>query len=275
MPTNTPIYGFILPSINDPVDEDVWGGYLNSNFTKTENLLKTSINSVVNNISSAYTIQASDINKSILADATASAFNINLLPAATAGDGYSITFIKIDNSVNAVTILPNGVEKISGQSSYVLSASGSTVTIVSDGVSNWYTITGVGDASQSSKGIVQLASNAEVSAGTNTTKAVTPSGLISTFAKSLVNEGYQKLPGGLIIQWGITTVREQNAGDTETFPIAFPNNCFQVVFAITNTSATAHAPAAITSVSKTGFVWLNGGGAGGVQRGLRYIAIGN
>jgi hypothetical protein len=42
--------------------------------------------------------------------------------------------------------------------------------------------------------------------------------------QSLNQSGYQKLPGGLIIQWG------RNAPNgTVTFPIAFPNACFTVV----------------------------------------------
>lgn len=40
--------------------------------------------------------------------------------------------------------------------------------------------------------------------------------------QSLAQSGYQKLPGGLIVQWGITTT---NAAGTSvvTFPISFPN----------------------------------------------------
>lgn len=37
--------------------------------------------------------------------------------------------------------------------------------------------------------------------------------------QSLTTSGYQKLPGGLIIQWGTLTV----ANGSQTFPVAFPN----------------------------------------------------
>ena len=39
--------------------------------------------------------------------------------------------------------------------------------------------------------------------------------------QSLVGNGYQKLPGGLIIQWGIAS--SSTAGATTNFPITFPN----------------------------------------------------
>ena len=43
-------------------------------------------------------------------------------------------------------------------------------------------------------------------------------------AKSLAESGYQKLPSGLIIQWGKT-----NTTGTTTFPIAFPNACLSLI----------------------------------------------
>lgn len=48
--------------------------------------------------------------------------------------------------------------------------------------------------------------------------------LPSLFTQSLgAGNGYQKFPGGLIIQWGI------NTASTVTFPIAFPIACRSVM----------------------------------------------
>ena len=47
------------------------------------------------------------------------------------------------------------------------------------------------------------------------------------FGSSLSNSGYQKLPSGLIIQWG--SLSTSNTNGTVTFPTAFPNACFSVV----------------------------------------------
>lgn len=46
--------------------------------------------------------------------------------------------------------------------------------------------------------------------------------------QSLSNNGYQKLPGGLIIQWGRTSSTSQPNSGTVTFPIAFTTACFSV-----------------------------------------------
>lgn len=70
------------------------------------------------------------------------------------------------------------------------------------------------------------------------------------FGSSLAVSGYQKLPSGLIIQWGQVT---GSAGGTTavTFPIAFPNACRQLL-----TAPIAAGNARITTyfgLSKTGF----------------------
>lgn len=41
MPNVTPNYGFYQPLVNDPVDQDLWGGFLNTNFTTLDNVLNT------------------------------------------------------------------------------------------------------------------------------------------------------------------------------------------------------------------------------------------
>ena len=53
---------------------------------------------------------------------------------------------------------------------------------------------------------------------------------LGQFPSSLVANGYQKLPNGLIIQWGASET--SNGGVPVTFPIAFPNAAFNVVATI-------------------------------------------
>ena len=43
--------------------------------------------------------------------------------------------------------------------------------------------------------------------------------------KSLGSSGYVKLPGGLIMQWGVTTAFFQTSYSV-SFPIVFPTSCF-------------------------------------------------
>ncbi|ULJ60777.1 gp53-like domain-containing protein [Wielerella bovis] len=51
--------------------------------------------------------------------------------------------------------------------------------------------------------------------------------LKSDFAHSRATNGYQKLPSGLILQWGTVSIKNDSYIAT-TFPIAFPNTCFNV-----------------------------------------------
>lgn len=41
MPTLTPNYGFFLPLVNNVTDQDLWGGYLNSNWSSVDTILST------------------------------------------------------------------------------------------------------------------------------------------------------------------------------------------------------------------------------------------
>jgi hypothetical protein len=49
----------------------------------------------------------------------------------------------------------------------------------------------------------------------------------SLFAASLASSGYQKLPSGLIIQWGNADFT--TAGVQVTYPIPFPNSFLQTI----------------------------------------------
>lgn len=86
-----------------------------------------------------------------------------------------------------------------------------------------YTVT---DASTTVKGIVELATDAEAQTLSSNLLALTPSTLAAAFKgtnQSFAADGYQKLPGGLILQWGRSAVSiAPNGGVLNiTFPIAF------------------------------------------------------
>ena len=96
-------------------------------------------------------------------------------------------------------------------------------------------------ASETATGLVELATNAEVDAGSDTSRAITPAGLFS-LARSLAANGYIKLPGGLIVQWGETSAISQDSGSTAvTFPLAFPTACRAVALSVVNSAASTTA----------------------------------
>lgn len=48
------------------------------------------------------------------------------------------------------------------------------------------------------------------------------------FSASLSSNGYQKLPSGLIIQWGVSNIGYNESSYLITFPIPYPNAAFNV-----------------------------------------------
>lgn len=54
MSTTTPNYGWILPGVNDPTDQDLWGGYLNSNISSQDTIIKQISNASMLPVGSLY-----------------------------------------------------------------------------------------------------------------------------------------------------------------------------------------------------------------------------
>jgi hypothetical protein len=74
-----------------------------------------------------------------------------------------------------------------------------------------------------------LATALEAQGLTNAKKLLSPDMLNKALQganQSLAASGYQKLPGGLILQWGTTASIPNGTVGTVTFPIAFPNAAF-------------------------------------------------
>ncbi|PZQ44868.1 MAG: hypothetical protein DI551_09205 [Micavibrio aeruginosavorus] len=131
------------------------------------------------------------------------------------------------------------------------------------------------DATDTVKGIVELATAAEALAGTDTTRAVTSAGLASV--KSLTSNGYYKFPGGLMIQWGVKALVGYAAGVAVTFPTAFPTA------ALVGLASLAHDPggpsddhSSIYSLTTTGAVMRGNSdsSSGGSAAQHNYLVIG-
>jgi hypothetical protein len=79
-------------------------------------------------------------------------------------------------------------------------------------------------ATESVSGIVKISTTAQVSAGTDNSTAVSPAKLFGVFANLKETNGYQKMPNGIIFQWGIAPDNVTNI----YFPIAFLTGCASV-----------------------------------------------
>ena len=81
------------------------------------------------------------------------------------------------------------------------------------------------------------------------------------------SSGYQKLPSGLIIQWGVT--RSSGTRTYATFPIAFPNAVLSLTY---SERSRQDWNTYIVSLSNTGFTAGVDGGGG--MPSVFYIVIG-
>lgn len=129
------------------------------------------------------------------------------------------------------------------------------------------------DATETVKGKVELATNAEAIGGTDTTRAVTSAGIASS--KSLAANGYMKLPGGLILQWGtIAHSTTEGTSVTVTFPVAFPTACRSVT--ANDVVSDKAAGISVYNIAASGasfFIWNRTGGTA-VGTSLNWFAIG-
>lgn len=93
--------------------------------------------------------------------------------------------------------------------------------------------------------------------------------------QSLTTDGYQKFPGGLIVQWGEPATSIAQGGTLAvTFPTAFPTGCFQVIAVPLSTSANTNAYSVGTfGKSATGFTATNNSGSSGIVK-ISWIAVG-
>jgi len=220
----------------------------------------------------------------VLVNASAAARTITL-PAANALGGRPIRFQieKTDSSANTVTIQRAGADTIEGGTSVVLSGQWASVTLVSDGAGSWVLLRpDLPAATSGVAGISRFATAAETDAGTLSNAAVTPAGLgIST--RSFATNGYQRLAGGLILQWGeIAEAAGRNVefdGGLITFPIAFPNavrSAHVTIFSSSAPLADFDMFGAVSTLNTTQIRPVSGSHLTGTRSfGLRWFALGN
>lgn len=109
-------------------------------------------------------------------------------------------------------------------------------------------------ATETRSGLVELATAAETIAGIDATRAVTPAGL-GMAARSLSTNGYQRLPGGLIIQWGnVAGAPGGGAQTTLTLPTTFTTTMLTGVVSANSTTSTNIT---VLTFTKSSFVVVN------------------
>ncbi len=100
-------------------------------------------------------------------------------------------------------------------------------------------IASVPTATTAGAGILKLATAAMVGAGTDAAAAITSAALAAAMPGSFGGNGYQKLPNGLIFQWGSLTANTSGIAAI-TFPVTFPSGVLSLSALINSGSTTAN-----------------------------------
>lgn len=197
-------------------------------------------------LSGATALTAGDVGKNIILSG-ATPFATTLPATAGLLNGAAIS---IENNANVdCTVVRSGGDLISPNSASAISTitipAGTQITFVKVGAI-WYAF-GSGAASYQ-----------------------------STFGASLATNGYQKLPSGLIIQWGNVNSSGTSSGNaTATFPIAFPTGVLTTQASINGSGALGaytiqHGASTLTQLPMT--TLINSAISGGIA--VRWLAIG-
>lgn len=120
-----------------------------------------------------------------------------------------------------------------------------------------------------------VSSEIQAQAQSSNTVLITPlrlAGALKGTNQQLSESGFQKLPGGLIFQWGSTTILASSSVNL-VFPIEFPTACFSVVGQETTTPASSRPVTYPSgSIPTTGITVTNLSAAGSVT--WRWFAVG-
>jgi hypothetical protein len=137
-------------------------------------------------------------------------------------------------------------------------------------------IPAVPNASTTVAGISRLSTAAEAQSWSEAATVLTPSSLAQSFGaanQSLAPNGYQRLPGGLIIQWALGPGVNPGLDVLINYPISFPTRTLQAVATMTNDCdciAQVTSFSASSAVIRSDTIGTNGSGST-----PRIIAIGH
>jgi hypothetical protein len=187
--------------------------------------------------------------------------------APTANAGINTTQIATTAFVNsAVTTATGSLGTMSTQNASAVTITGGSITgitdlTVADGGTGASTFTAnsvvLGNGTSSLAGnMVAPSTSGNVLASNGTTWASSALSSLSVFDKSLSTNGYQKLPGGMIMQWMRQNSVNVSTPTTVNFPISFPTACLNVQITSVTNAATSFVPT-ITSFTTSGvtFRW--------------------
>lgn len=154
------------------------------------------------------------------------------LPPAASAASAMFVFVATNQSGETPEILTQNGEKIIGRNaltqpggdSNIYLAPGTSRSLASNGTA-WYEVSGA-EATEREVGPVRYATAAEVGAGAGA-GAVSPFSFMQQFIgagkRSFATPGYQRLPGGLILQWARQqSLNASGGGQSTSYAFAYP-----------------------------------------------------
>jgi hypothetical protein len=156
------------------------------------------------------------------------------------------------NAVNGTTALPNGTTATT-------QTAGDTTTKVAT------------NAFVNTTALTLATGSTATTQSTNDSSTKVATTAFSNPGSAVSANGYQKLPSGIVLQWGNSGNISANSSATVTYPLAFPNNVFSITSTPTNNGVPANA-SAVTNNNTSNFTQNNGTGS---TCSFYWMAIGN
>lgn len=182
--------------------------------------------------------------------------------------------INTTTASNITLTLPDPTNYPSGAAFFVHNTGGGGVTTLAPSVANTLnnggTLGNIALREQSYVWLVRTDGNFWLACGGSAHIGKTPE-----FGSSLGSSGWQRLPSGLIVQWGSAN-GNASGSQSITFPVAFPTGCRAVTMTAQNPSL--YATTLTAGVSTTGFQFIVGtslGSSGSSTAAVYWIAIGD
>jgi len=244
-----------------------WSGTAASNNSASpdgfpENMAPSGINNSARENMAAIARWFKDGNGSLTSGGSSNAYTLSpnrTISAYAAGVDFLFTANHANTGAATLNVSSLGVKDIRDRNGSALVgaeiSSGAMVYVSYDASNGYFRATDLEaasagttpDASETVKGIVELATAAEALTGTSQTLAVTPHAL-ANLGKSLASYGYIKLPGGLIVQWHFASAIPGDTGLAITLPTAM-STCYGAVATIYENNSTDRYPIKVGAYS--------------------------
>lgn len=178
-------------------------------------------------LGSSHNLQAADMGKLIISNGASLTLTVGSPASLGVPSGGEVTIIAYQGTDISIVFSGSVYSYgISGQTATFQVKSGESITLTAVDAGGWFV----------SGGLAALDK-------------------IPAFSASIAPSGYQKLPSGLIVQWGAFT-NNVNSNKTVTFPIAFVTACYSVVAQTVDNAGTA-PPTIVNSVNAASFAAIS------------------